>query len=105
MNASRRYEILLPLRFNDGEVVPDEFVGEALLELQEKFGAVSWETQPIRGSWQQGGKFYHDELMRIFVDVPDQPENRQFFLEYKERMKSKFRQLEIYLTSYLVDVL
>jgi len=31
MSASRRYEILLPLRFNDGELVPDEFVGEALL--------------------------------------------------------------------------
>lgn len=105
MSALRRYEILLPLRFNDGELVPDEFVGEALLELQEKFGAVSWETQVIRGSWQQGGKFYRDELMRIFVDVADQPHNRQFFLEFKERMKNKFRQLEIYLTSYSIDVL
>jgi hypothetical protein len=44
MSASRRYEILLPLRFNDGEAVPDEFIGEALLELEHKFGAVSWET-------------------------------------------------------------
>jgi len=105
MSASRRYEILLPLRFNDGESVPDEFVGEALLELEQKFGAVSWETQVIRGSWQQAGKFYHDELMRVFADVPDKPENRQFFLEFKERMKSKFRQLDIYLTSYSIDVL
>lgn len=105
MSASRRYEILLPLRFNAGELVPDEFVGEALLELEQKFGAVSWETQVIRGAWQQAGKFYHDELIRIFADVPDKPENRQFFLEFKERMKSKFRQLDIYLTSYLIDVL
>ena len=105
MSASRRYEILLPLRFNDGELVPDEFVGEALLELEQKFGAVSWETQVIRGAWQQAGKFYHDELMRVFADVPDKPENRQFFLEFKERMKNKFRQLDIYLTSYAIDVL
>jgi hypothetical protein len=105
MSASRRYEILLPLRFDDGELVPDEFVGEALLELEQKFGAVSWETQIIRGAWQQGGKFYRDELMRVFADVPDKPENRQFFLEFKERMKSKFRQLDIYLTSYSIDVL
>jgi len=105
MSASRRYEILLPLRFNDGELVPDEFVGEALLELEQKFGAVSWETQVIRGAWQQAGKFYHDELMRVFADVPDKPENRQFFLEFKERMKNRFRQLDIYLTSYAIDVL
>lgn len=76
MSASRRYEILLPLRFNDGEAVPDEFIGEAL---EQKFGAVSWETQVIRGTWQQAGKFYHDELMRVFADVPERPENRQFF--------------------------
>lgn len=105
MSASRRYEILLPLRFNDGEPIPDQFVGEALLELQEKFGAVSWETQVIRGAWQQAGKFYHDELMRVFADVPDIPENRQFSLDFNERMKSRLRQLEIYLTSYLIDVL
>jgi len=86
-------------------LVPDEFVGETLLELEQKFGAVSWETQIIRGAWQQGGIFYRDELMRVFADVPDKPENREFFLKFKERMKSKFRQLDIYLTSYSIDVL
>ena len=37
----RRYEILLPLRFNDGQSVPDELVADALLELEQRFGAVS----------------------------------------------------------------
>jgi len=32
-------------------------------------------------------------------------ENRQFFLEYKEQLKSRFQQLEIWLTTYLVEVL
>jgi hypothetical protein len=73
--------------------------------IEQRFGAVSWETQVIRGAWQQAGKFYHDELMRVFADVLDRPENRQFFLEFKERMKNKFRQLDIYLTSYSIDVL
>jgi hypothetical protein len=39
----------LPRRFNDGEPVPDELIADALLELEERFGAVSCETQTIRG--------------------------------------------------------
>ena len=34
MSASRRYEILLPLRFNDGQAVPDALIADTLLELE-----------------------------------------------------------------------
>ena len=47
--AFRRFEILLPLRFNDGALVPEELVGDTLLSLRQRFGAVSCETQTIRG--------------------------------------------------------
>jgi len=40
----RRYEVLLPLRFNDGQPVPDDLVADTLLELEQRFGAVSSET-------------------------------------------------------------
>jgi hypothetical protein len=51
MNKSlRRYEILLPLRFNDGQPVPDDLVVDTLLELEQQFGAVSSETQTIATS-------------------------------------------------------
>jgi hypothetical protein len=101
----RRYEILLPRRFNDQQPVPDELVVETLLELEQRFGAVSSETQIIRGLWQHEGQSYRDELVRVFVDVPDTPENRQFFEEYKERLKARFRQLDIWMTTYLIEVL
>ena len=94
MSASRRYEILLPLRFNDGQPVPEEFLGEVLEGLEHAFQAVSWETQIIRGLWQKAGRSYRDELIRIFVDLPDVPENREFFLRFRERMKVKFGQLD-----------
>ncbi len=29
----RRYEILLPLRFNDGQPVPDDLVGAVLIDI------------------------------------------------------------------------
>ncbi len=91
----RRFELLLPLRFNDGAPVPDEIIGATLLELREQFGAVSCESQTIRGVWEHGGEVYRDDLMRVFVDAPDVPESRQFFLSFKEHVKSRFRQLDI----------
>jgi hypothetical protein len=39
------------------------------------------------------------------VDVADEPECRRFFLEYKERLKARFQQLDIWLTTYLIEVL
>jgi hypothetical protein len=39
MSASfRRFEILLPRRFNDGQAVPDALIADTLLELEERFG-------------------------------------------------------------------
>jgi hypothetical protein len=63
----RRYEILLPLRFNDGQPVPDDLVVDTLLELEQQFGAVSSETQTIRGLWRHEGESYRDDLIRVCV--------------------------------------
>ncbi len=104
MSASRRYEILLPLRFNDGQPVPDESVGETLLELRRRFGAVSWETQAVRGLWQHQGRVYRDDSVRVWVDVPDTPENRRFFQDFKDQLKTRFRQIDIWMTTYLIEV-
>ena len=101
----RRYEILLPRRFNDGRRIPARLVTETLLELREQFGASSCETQTIRGQWQHQGEVYQDELVRVFVDVEDNPENRRFFLEFKPRLKARFQQLDIWLTSHPIDLL
>jgi len=101
----RRYEILLPLRFNDGQQVPVELLTETLLQLEERFGAVSCETQTIRGSWQHEGESYRDELVRAFVDAEDLPANRQFFLDLKGQLKSRFRQHDIWMTTYPIEVL
>lgn len=49
MSALRRYEILVPLRFNDGRPVPEVLLVETFSELRLRFGAASWETQSLRG--------------------------------------------------------
>jgi hypothetical protein len=101
----RRFEILLPRRFNDGQPVPDELIADALLELEERFGAVSCETQTIRGLWRHDDELFRDDLVRAFVDAPDVPESREFFVEFKERLKTVFRQLDIWVTTYPIEVL
>jgi hypothetical protein len=48
----RRFELLLPTKFNSGEAIPAECFAETLLDLEERFGAVSSETQLIEGRWR-----------------------------------------------------
>ena len=37
----RRFDVLLPLKFNDGEEVPGEWIADAVLEIVEQFEAAS----------------------------------------------------------------
>ena len=103
-NSWRRFEVLLPLRFNDGRDVPGEWLAEALLEVVDQFGAASYETQKVEGHWRHGGVMDRDDLVRIVVDVPDAPEHRGWFAEYKGRWKAKLEQLDLWLISYQVDI-
>src|SRR5260370_39392776 len=101
----RRYEILLPLRPNNGQPIPDSLIADTLVELEQHFGAVSSETQIIRGQWRHLGQSYRDELVRVFVDVVDTGESREFFVTYKNQLKGRFQQLDIWMTTYLIEVI
>ena len=59
----------------------------------------------IRGHWQHQGEVFRDKLVRAFVDVADTPENRDFFVGYKQQLKTRFQQLDIWMTAYLVEVI
>lgn len=41
MSSLRRYEVLVPLVFNDGTVVPEPLLAETFVELRARFGAAS----------------------------------------------------------------
>jgi hypothetical protein len=105
MSASRRYEILLPLQFNDGQPVPDSLIGEALTDLRGHFGAVAWETQIIKGTWEHQEQLYRDNLMRVIVDVPDTEDTRRFFSQFKQTLKTRFRQIDIWMTTHMIEII
>jgi len=100
----RRYEVLLPLQFNDGRKVADDWLSEAVLEVVNHFNAASYERQTVEGHWRHGGTLYRDNLARIVVDVPDTAKNRQWMKGYKKRWKARLEQLELWVTSYRIEV-
>ena len=100
----RRFEVLLPLRFNDGRDVPGEWIAEAVLEIVDHFGAASYETQRVEGHWRHSGILYRDDLVRVVVDVPDSTRNRQWMRQFKERWKVRLEQLELWMVSYRIEV-
>ncbi len=105
MNSKlRRFEILLPLQFNDGREIPPDWLAEAVLEIVEHFDAASYETQKVEGHWRHQGILYRDNLVKIVVDTTDEEANREWMREYKARWKEKLEQLELWLVSYTIDV-
>ncbi len=100
----RRFEILLPLQFNDGREVSPEWLAEAVLEITDRFGAASYETQKVEGHWRSSGVLYRDTLVRIVVDVSDTVPNRQWMRQFKTRWRERLEQLELWLVSYRIDI-
>ena len=100
----RRFEVLLPLQFNDGREVPPEWLSEAVLEVVDRFGAASYETQKVEGHWRHGSVAYRDNLVRIVVDVPDSDENRNWMKQFKSQWKAKLQQLELWVVSYRIEI-
>ncbi len=105
MNSKwRRFEVLLPLQFNDGRDVPSERLADAVLEIVDHFGAASYETQKVEGHWRHGGVAYRDNLVKIVVDVPDSDENRHWMHQFKLRWKAQLEHLELWMVSYAIEV-
>ncbi|HSK74687.1 MAG TPA: hypothetical protein VK892_23505 [Pyrinomonadaceae bacterium] len=100
----RRFEILLPLQFNDGRDIPSDWLAEAVLEIVEKFDAASYETQKVEGHWRYQGVLYRDNLVKIVVDVSDTQENREWMRDFKQRWKERLEQIDLWLVSYVIDV-
>lgn len=102
----RRYEILLPLYFNDKSTVPCNLHEETINEIVERFGGISVEKGGVGGLWtNDAGNQVADEMVCIYVDVESTAENTDWFLVNRTNWQARFLQDCIYIVSYEIHQL
>jgi hypothetical protein len=84
--------------------VPADWLADAVLEIVDHFGAASYETQKLEGHWRHGEAIYRDNLVRIVIDVPDLEENRLWMREFRDRWRTRLKQLELWMISHVVEI-
>ena len=103
-----RFELLLPLAFNDGTAAPPETIFGVQQVLIERFGGCRMlPTSPFLGWWREQNHVYEDWTILYIADADRTQENLTWFRQHKEQLKSvhevtvrrqDFQQVEIYLT-------
>jgi hypothetical protein len=94
----------LPTRYNDGRLIEEENYLWAGEQLAVRFGAYTFEPQPVRGVWMRQGLRYEENNLRVFVDVESTAENEAFFHDFKETLKRRFNQIDIWIVSYDIRI-
>ena len=100
-----RYEVLLPLKYNDGGEIEANKLLITKQELVQKFGAITVNPSPVQGIWTYQGAAYQDMLLKYVVDVEDDTEQVQaFFREFKETLKARLLQMEVWIIAYPIRI-
>jgi uncharacterized protein YnzC (UPF0291/DUF896 family) len=96
----KRYEIYLPLKYNDGKQIEPEKIKRIREELIAVFGAltVSSFSAPYQGSWKYGGVTFIDDIIKIEIITIDDKKSQALFRSFKERLKRQLKQIDILIT-------
>ena len=96
----KKYEIYLPLKYNDGKEIEPEKIKRVREELITVFGAptVSSLSAPYQGSWKYGGVTFIDDIIKIEIITTDDRKTQNFFRAFKERLKRLLKQIDILIT-------
>jgi len=96
---------MLPLYYNDGRSIEQEKFLQTDEELVAQFGATSTDAVLVSGRWMYQSTLYEDKLLRVRVDGEDLPAHWEFFRSYKEVLKQRFDQEDIWITAYRIEVI
>ena len=108
--TAKRYDIYLPLKYNDGTEIEIEKYEQVENELLDQFGGVTSVQQknPLRGLWKSEDRIYYDEII-IFTAIDfafdRSDEGERFLRNYKGTLKKKFRQEEILITAQVLEII
>ena len=101
---TKRFEILLPLTYNDGTLIEPEKFDQTAEELSDRFGGIAQGTVRITGAWKYGGTRYRDDLLRIRIDTND-PTANAFLRAHKAIWRERFQQIDIWITAHEIEII
>ncbi len=100
----KRFELLLPLKYNDGREIESEKLDQATMELTERFEGVTQDLIKAVGIWKYGSLHFRDELVRFRIDTADH-QAIPFFRAQKEVWKTRLEQIDIWITAHEIEVI
>lgn len=87
-------QLFLPLYDNKGISFSERYYNQVREELTQTFGgATFYFRSPVSGTWKQENKVIKDEL--LVAEVLTTQEAAIFFIKYKSKLETKFKQDEI----------
>jgi len=97
----KKYEIYLPLKYNNGGEIEAEKIKQIREELIAVFGAltVSSQSAPYQGTWKYGGVDFIDDIIKIEIITSGDRKTERFFRDFKERLKRILKQIDILITT------
>lgn len=103
----RKYEIYLPLKYNNGEAIEAEKIVAIWDELAEAYGAITVSplTAPYQGRWKYGGVEYIDDIIKVEVITPGDNVTKRRLKDFKERLKVSLKQIDILITTHGIQVI
>ncbi|NYZ63052.1 hypothetical protein [Luteimonas deserti] len=98
-------QFFLPLRDNDGDAFPRAMFDTVRSELTERFGGVTaFVRTPAVGAWEDDtGDVQRDEVILVEVMVPTL--ERDWWRDYRETLRTRFRQEALLVRATAVDML
>jgi hypothetical protein len=104
--SARRYDLYLPLTYNDGRSIPDELFRSVQRRLLARFGGLTAHQRdfPLNGIWQGGTRLYLDQVIIMTVLDFRPPGSPRFIAQLKTALLREFDQLEILITEQSLRV-
>jgi len=98
--SARRYDLYLPLTYNDGRPVEDEKFDAVERRLLTQFAGLTAQQRdfPLRGIWQGETRLYFDQVILMTVLDFRRQGSTRFLKQLKTDLLQQFDQLEILLT-------
>jgi hypothetical protein len=98
--SARRYDLYLPLTYNDGRPIEDEKFDAVERRLLERFGGLTSQQRdfPLRGIWQGETRLYFDQVILMTVLDFRRRGSTRFPAQLKTALLQEFDQEALLIT-------